>query len=133
MPRKTVEVSDPISATDHNSCRNRCHAGAALAIANKTGSTGAIKCAFSGRYGSVSERPHRDESRSLPGSAESDAMFPPEHHCNDCWPVSLNLLAKATDSAATPGPTHLNFSPETDYHFDSYRAVWQEVSGCFIA
>src|ERR1022692_2846230 len=31
------------------------------------------------------------------------------------------------------GPTHLNFSPETDYHFDSYRAVWQEVSGCFIA
>ena len=32
-----------------------------------------------------------------------------------------------------PGPTHLNFSPETDYHFDSYRAVWQDVSGCFIA
>jgi hypothetical protein len=33
----------------------------------------------------------------------------------------------------TPGQTHLKFSRETDYHFDSYRAVWQEISDCFIA
>jgi hypothetical protein len=31
------------------------------------------------------------------------------------------------------GQTHLKFSRETDYHFDSYRAVWQEISDCFIA
>ncbi len=49
MPRKTVEVTEPIKATDHSNCRNRYQAGVKPAIANKIGCTGAIKCAFSGR------------------------------------------------------------------------------------
>ena len=92
MPRKTVEVSDPIKGDGPQQIVvTSASAGAAPAMANKTGCTGAINV-FSqdAMYPLLTASLER---KPVPARLETEAMYA-KAGCNDCLPVSLKLLQR---------------------------------------